>query len=224
MSTSETSGQDPNPILRDPNTLGENLPPDPLLKSGSFIAVADRTAEPPHMRRSSDAAPACLAAEKSNGEAEPVTPSPATDNTASQDATQTRRIPSIAPDWLPAGLYYYDPASASRFRSKKEVLYFLETGTKRKKKKENSDADADADTMGSGSQNQKKSGTKAKSSALKFDYSNVPEKVEWVLTDFSQGSWAPFIGDKKVPESTVQEWAAAFTALSSRRSRSDFQI
>ena len=43
--------------------------------------------------------------------------------------------------------YYYDPASASRFRSKKEVLYFLETGTKRKKKKENSDADADADTM-----------------------------------------------------------------------------
>lgn len=77
---------------------------------------------------------------------------------------------------------------------------------------------------GSGSQNQKKSGTKAKSSALKFDYSNVPEKVEWVLTDFSQGSWAPFIGDKKVPESSVQEWAAAFTALSSRRSRSDFQI
>lgn len=194
------------------------------------------------MRRSSDAAPACLAAEKSNGEAEPVTPSPATDSTASQDVTQTRRIPSIAPDWLPAGWlvqdrvrssgatagtidkYYYDPASASRFRSKKEVLYFLETGTKRKKKKENSDADADADTMGSGSQNQKKSGTKAKSSALKFDYSNVPEKVEWVLTDFSQGSWAPFIGDKKVPESTVQEWAAAFTALSSRRSRSDFQI
>jgi hypothetical protein len=39
--------------------------------------------------------------------------------------------------------YYFDPVSGLRFRSKTEVLYFLETGTKRKKKKlmENSDAD-----------------------------------------------------------------------------------
>jgi hypothetical protein len=69
---------------------------------------------------------------------------------------------------------------------------------------------------GSGGQKQKKSATKAKSSALKFDFLNVPEKVIWVLTDSSQGSWAPFIGDEKVSKSIVQEWAAAFTALTSR--------
>lgn len=38
--------------------------------------------------------------------------------------------------------YYIDPVSGCRFRSKKEVLYFLETGTRRKKKQtENSDAE-----------------------------------------------------------------------------------
>jgi hypothetical protein len=39
--------------------------------------------------------------------------------------------------------YYFDPVSSRRFRSKNEVLYFLETGTKRKKGKlmENSDAE-----------------------------------------------------------------------------------
>lgn len=65
---------------------------------------------------------------------------------------------------------------------------------------------------GSEGQKEKKSATKAKSSALKFDYLNVPEKVQWVLTDSSQGSWAPYIGEEKLPESTMQEWAAAFTA------------
>ncbi|KAM3398834.1 methyl-CpG-binding domain-containing protein 5 [Capsicum galapagoense] len=33
-------------------------------------------------------------------------------------------------DFLP---YYYEPVLATRFRSKPEVLYFLETGGKRKK-------------------------------------------------------------------------------------------
>ena len=69
---------------------------------------------------------------------------------------------------------------------------------------------------GSGGQKQKKSAMKAKTSPLKFDFSNVPEKVQWVLTDFSKGSWAPFTGDKKVPQTTVQEWEAAFTAFSSK--------
>ena len=69
---------------------------------------------------------------------------------------------------------------------------------------------------GSGGQKQKKSATKARTFDLKFDFSNVPEKVQWVLTDFSKGSWAPFTGDKKVPQTTVQEWEAAFTAFSSK--------
>lgn len=67
-------------------------------------------------------------------------------------------------------------------------------------------------------QKQKISATKAKSSALNFDFFNVPENVKWVLTDSSQGSWAPFIGEEKVPEATVQEWDSAFTALTSKRS------
>ena len=38
--------------------------------------------------------------------------------------------------------YYFDPVSGRKFRSKKEVLYFLETGTLRKRiKPENPDAD-----------------------------------------------------------------------------------
>jgi hypothetical protein len=150
--------------------------------------------------------------------------------------------------------YYFDPVSGSRFRSKTEVLYFLETGTKRKKKKlmENSDADIMESQKqkvvflkvleiiffhssnipfsltctqfffflpcmkGSGGQKQKKSPAKAKSSVLKFDFLNVPEKVNWVFTNSSQGSWAPFIGDKKVSESITREWATAFTVLTSR--------
>ncbi|KAK9998625.1 hypothetical protein SO802_018228 [Lithocarpus litseifolius] len=238
MSTAETSGHDPNSIQQDPKrpeeTLAPELPPDPLLKSGTFIAVPQdgTTAElPPQLRRSSDdAAPACLAAEKSNGEAAPA---PAPESAASLGETPPRRAPAAAPDWLPAGWtvedrvrssgltagtvdrYYFHSVSGSRFRSKKEVLYFLETGTKRKKGKPSENSDAD--TMeGSGGQKQKKSATKAKTFALKFDFSNVPEKVQWVLTDFSKGSWAPFTGDKKVPQTTVQEWEAAFTAFSSK--------
>ncbi|XP_018815408.1 methyl-CpG-binding domain-containing protein 5-like [Juglans regia] len=233
-------GQDPNPhwnsLKRYPNrpeeVLTAGLPSDPLLKSGSFIEATasgrQGTAETPRMRRSSDGASPSMASEKSNGAETPLP-----ENTASPAGAQQRRVAAAPlPDWLPPGWlvedrvrssgasagvidrYFFEPVSGRRFRSKNEVLYFLETGTKRKKGKlgENSDAD----TMGSEGQKEKKSATKAKSSALKFDYLNVPEKVQWVLTDSSQGSWAPYIGEEKVPESTMQEWAAAFTAATSK--------
>ncbi|XP_062161031.1 methyl-CpG-binding domain-containing protein 5-like isoform X3 [Alnus glutinosa] len=238
MSTAETSGQDLNPNFNSPKrgpnrpdeTLAADLPSDPLLDFDSFIDATatatggHRTPEKLRMHRSSSSASAFLASENSNG---------AEQNAASPAGAQPRRAPAASPDWLPSGWsiedrvrssgatagtvdrYYFDPVSGIRFRSKTEVLYFLETGTKRKKKKlmENSDAD----TMGSGGQKQKKSATKAKSSVLKFDFLNVPEKVNWVFTDSSQGSWAPFIGDKKVSESIKQEWATAFTVLTSRQ-------
>ncbi|KAM3251511.1 methyl-CpG-binding domain-containing protein 5 [Capsicum annuum] len=35
--------------------------------------------------------------------------------------------------WIGILQYYYEPVLATRFRSKPEVLYFLETGGKRKK-------------------------------------------------------------------------------------------
>nr|POE71708.1 methyl-cpg-binding domain-containing protein 6 [Quercus suber] len=121
MSTAETSGHDPNSIQQDPKrpeeTLAPELPPDPLLKSGTFIAVPQdgTTAEPPpQLRRSSDdAAPACLAAEKSNGDAAPVAPAPAPENAASQAETPPRRAPAPAPDWLPAGWSVEDRVRSS---------------------------------------------------------------------------------------------------------------
>ncbi|KAE8023302.1 hypothetical protein FH972_009015 [Carpinus fangiana] len=241
MSTDETSSQDlkPNPNTpkrgpkRPDETLAADLPSDPLLKFDSFIDATatggHRTPEPLRRRRSSDGASASLASEKSNGPEQ---------NAASTAGAQPRRAAPAAPDWLPPGWYtedrvrssgataglvdryYFDPVSGSRFRSKTEVLYFLETGTKRKKKKlmENSDADTmeSQKQKGSGGQKQKKSPAKAKSSVLKFDFLNVPEKVNWVFTNSSQGSWAPFIGDKKVSESITREWATAFTVLTSR--------
>lgn len=69
---------------------------------------------------------------------------------------------------------------------------------------------------GSEDQKPKKCSMKSKSSTSKLDFSNVPEKVKWVLTDTSLGFWAPFIGDEKVSESTMQEWSTAFTVLASR--------
>ncbi|XP_022998336.1 methyl-CpG-binding domain-containing protein 5-like isoform X2 [Cucurbita maxima] len=134
---------------------------------------------------------------------------------------------SDRPNWLPPGWvvedrvrasgatagtvdkYYFDPNSGRRFRSKIEVLYFLETGTLRKRKKSLDGNSAD----GSEEPKSKKSSSNAKSAPLNFDFFNVPEKVEWVLTDPSQEAWTPFINNEKVPESTKREWVAAFQLL-----------
>lgn len=140
--------------------------------------------------------------------------------------------------------YYHDPVSGRRFRSKKEVLHFLETGTI--KKNANSEKTVSQNQKlnwmkvvkycvifcltlfnflsyfwqsveGSASKKQKKSSKKARP-GVNFDFFDVPAKVEWVLTDSSQWSWTPFIGDHKVPESTAQEWAAAFTVFTIQQS------
>ncbi|KAF5751443.1 Methyl-CpG-binding domain-containing protein 6 [Tripterygium wilfordii] len=112
--------------------------------------------------------------------------------------------------------YYFDPVSGFKFRSKKEVFEFLETGTTRKKRKAMENPDADMNTSGgSGKRKSKKSDSKA----LNFDYSNVPEKVEWVLTDSLQDSWSPCIGDVKVSEPSKRDWMAAFTFQSTKSGR-----
>lgn len=69
----------------------------------------------------------------------------------------------------------------------------------------------------SASKRQRKSSTKP-SPAVNFDFFDVPAKVEWVLTDSSQWTWTPFIGDQKVPESTAKEWATACTVFTSSNS------
>lgn len=138
--------------------------------------------------------------------------------------------------------YYFDPVSNRRFRSKIEVLYFLETGTLRKRKK-SLDGNPTVSwsyhsffgtqwdipifssifqfswfatlqsTDGSEEPKSKKSSSNAKTAPLNFDFFNVPERVEWVLTDPSKDAWTPFIDNEKVPECTKREWVGAFQLL-----------
>ncbi|CAL5423959.1 unnamed protein product [Camellia sinensis] len=96
------------------------------------------------------------------------------------------------------GYYYFDPVSGRRFRSKKEVDYFLETGSTRKRKR-----DPDTNSL-------ENSGGRKSSAPLNFEFNDVPENVRWVLTNASRDQWTPFVGDKMVPKSTRKEWNAAF--------------
>ncbi|KAJ7969434.1 Methyl-CpG-binding domain-containing protein [Quillaja saponaria] len=220
-----SNGETPNKFLdrnRNPGKYGE-------------------AAEPKHVQRSSDYPPA----ENTNGWF-PITEAAVGGGTESPEKLKLPRgrrkgsestagsASSERPDWLPSGWiiedrvrssgatagtkdkYYLEPGSGRRFRSSKEVLYFLETGTLRKKRKvvENSDADV-ASMEDSGSHKHKSSATRSKSTTLNFDFLEVPEKVEWIFTGSSSACWTPFIGDEKVPESIWKEWAAAFTFLTS---------
>ena len=65
-------------------------------------------------------------------------------------------------------------------------------------------------------QKQKPNTTEKKGSAANFNFSKVPEKVQWVLTDSPAESWNAFMGDKQVPDSSKLDWLAAFTFLASR--------
>ncbi|KAL0533664.1 hypothetical protein IC582_027705 [Cucumis melo] len=158
-----------------------------------------------------------------NGDSSPSKKVSASNSASSKSALSER------PNWLPPGWvvedrvrssgatagtvdkYYFDPVSNRRFRSKIEVLYFLETGTLRKRKKSLDGNPSSTD--GSDEPKGKKSSSNAKSAPLNFDFFNVPEKVEWVLTDPSQDAWTPFIDNEKVPESTKCEWVGAFQLL-----------
>ncbi|KAK4852465.1 hypothetical protein QYF36_024405 [Acer negundo] len=265
MSTTAPSQMGHDPILNshrpgtpEPDNISStvDLPPDPLLDSGSFIyanSFAPTTTSASTITNTNDQT-------LNNNNREPIrdrqSTAPATSNGASESATTPEKTPqrrsaaaqsgttadkplhrrsavaasTESPNWLPPGWkvedrvrtsgatagmvdkYYSDPSSGCRFRSKKEVLYFLEFGTKRKKK----NSDAEMESLGSsGSSKQKKSGAKGKTAALNFDYFNAPEKVQWVLTNNSEESWIPFIGEDKVPESVRKDWAKAYAAANS---------
>lgn len=108
--------------------------------------------------------------------------------------------------------YYIEQTSGLRFRSKNEVLRFLETGSKVKKK-----LDTDANVTNSeppGRHKQKESGSKSKKPApWNFDFQNPPEEVNWALVDVSQGLWKPLIGDQQIPKSSKQEWTTTFERI-----------
>ncbi|XP_077232713.1 methyl-CpG-binding domain-containing protein 5-like [Tasmannia lanceolata] len=139
-------------------------------------------------------------------------------------------IPSETPEWLPAGWvtevkmrtsgaqagtkkdrYYYDPTSRKRFRSKKEVFDFLETGTvQRSRPKPKAEEQYDTHTPSGKSRSHERDGSLSKRKRdISFDYVNRPEKVKWVLTDPAEGLWTPYVSEEKVSKPTRRAWSAA---------------
>ncbi|KAG6762161.1 hypothetical protein POTOM_032648 [Populus tomentosa] len=108
--------------------------------------------------------------------------------------------------------YYIDPASGRKFRSKKDVQYYLETGTLKKKGKLTENSDADTNSAGNLKGDKNKSAANT-SFALNFDSFNVPERTEWVLANANEDTWIPFIDGKKVPLYDKEQWDFAFASL-----------
>ncbi|KAK8485067.1 hypothetical protein V6N11_031087 [Hibiscus sabdariffa] len=204
-----------------------DLPSDPLLKPGAFIDANGQrqSAEPTKTRNGSvpnGAQPEILAPDPVN-------------SSFSADPKVKRRV--VAPEsWLPPGWliedrvrssgatagvvdrYYFEPSSGRRFRSKKEVVYFLETGSPPPKRKKGSEGSSSEGLSTGNSPGNKKKKSDKKPKPLNFDFVNVPEKVDWLLTDACADYWTAFVGNKVVPESTRQDWVAAFSSLVASKS------
>ncbi|KAG7564693.1 Methyl-CpG DNA binding [Arabidopsis suecica] len=117
--------------------------------------------------------------------------------------------------------FYYEPITGRKFRSKNEVLYYLEHGTPKKavKKAENGDSHSEHSEGRGSIRRQTKSNKKANEpppKPLNFDFLNVPEKVTWTGINDSEEAWLPFIGDYKIQESVSQDWGRAFTLVTTQ--------
>ncbi|KAF8082702.1 hypothetical protein N665_0809s0005 [Sinapis alba] len=173
----------------------------------------------------------------SNGTDE-VNPPP--DNSAHQSESKSRKRSAPLDNWLPDGWrvedkvrtsgatagvvdkYYYEPVTGRRFRSRTEVLYYLEHGTS---KKGNKKADFNPDHLEG--QGRNKSSRKAKEQPpppppppptrpLNFDFENPPEKLSWSMANSGDEAWSPFVGDDKVQDSMRRDWCSAFTAVTTK--------
>ncbi|XP_016483756.1 methyl-CpG-binding domain-containing protein 5 [Nicotiana tabacum] len=214
------------------------LPPDPLLQSGTYIhadsnATVETTPErslldEPHVSDPMPAAPAM----ESTAEIQTVSPELVTPKRRQNKSVE---VTSERPSWLPenwkiemrvrtsgatAGStdrYFFEPVSGRKFRSKVEVLYFLETGGKRKKGNTGNEA---TPSETSKSQKQKKGGSKTqKITSFYFDSGNPPHSVCWVQTDGFADTWAPSCNGGMIPERRRQEWDAVFSSVSQLRRR-----
>ncbi|XP_013626860.1 PREDICTED: methyl-CpG-binding domain-containing protein 6-like isoform X1 [Brassica oleracea var. oleracea] len=171
----------------------------------------------------------------SNG-TEQVNPSP--DISAQQSESKSRKRSAPLDSWLPDGWrvedkvrtsgatagsvdkYYYEPVTGRRFRSRTEVLYYLEHGTTPKKGSKKADFNPDH-LEGQG---RNKSSRKAKEQPpppppprpLNFDFENAPEKVSWSMANSGDEAWSPFLGEDKVQDSVRLDWCAAFTAVTTK--------
>lgn len=122
-----------------------------------------------------------------------------------------------SPDWLPKGWitelriretgasagttdkYFFDPVSDHRFRSKKDVFKFLESGCIRgaSSKRKNEDPHG------------KTSAENGSSNEAKVHASKRPTKVRWVLNS-SEGSWVPFVDEEEMNGSNLKEGELIF--------------
>lgn len=136
-----------------------------------------------------------------------------------------------SPDWLPKGWitelriretgasagttdkYFFDPVSDHRFRSKKDVFKFVETGYIRglSSKRKNEDPDG-------------KTSAENKSSNTAGVYaSKRPTKVRWVLNS-SEGSWVPFIDEEDMNGSNLKEGELIFDLDSNANTSGEEQL
>ncbi|XP_010426094.1 PREDICTED: methyl-CpG-binding domain-containing protein 5-like [Camelina sativa] len=177
----------------------------------------------------------------SNGTDQAQPPPENTANPVDSSKSRKRATPGDDNNWLPpdwrtevrvrtsgtkAGVvdkFYYEPITGRKFRSKNEVLYYLEHGTPKKAvKKADNNGDLHpkhSEGRGSSSRRQTKSNKKANEPPPKpvnFDFMNVPEKVTWTGTDGSDKAWWPSIGDYKIQESVSQDWDKAFTLVTTQ--------
>ncbi|KAK8581552.1 hypothetical protein V6N12_071771 [Hibiscus sabdariffa] len=203
-----------NPVQPSPT----NLSSDPLLKPGAFIDANGQNQSPEPSEFPNGSTPNGAQAQGSN-----------ISSSLAEPKGKRRVVPPET--WLPVGWliedrvrssgatailvdkYYVDPSSGRKFRSKKEVLYYLETGTPQPKKKKGTETSGSEDvgTGNSGGNRKKKRDKKPK--PLNFDFVNGPQKVDWLVTNASKDCWTPFLGDDQVAEPTRQDWAAAFASL-----------
>ncbi|XP_010535494.1 PREDICTED: methyl-CpG-binding domain-containing protein 6 [Tarenaya hassleriana] len=218
-----------------------DFPPDPLLSSGSFIASA-ATTDAGDLDCGAKRRP--IPSVGVSGPSESVRSGmwngrDRAENTAQPAAESKTRKRAAAGDsnWLPpdwrvedrvrtsgatAGSvdrYYYEPVTGRKFRSKTEVLYYLEHGTLKKSAKKSDNVDGQPDhSEGQGSGKQNRTAKKAKETPFNFDFLIPPEEITWVLTNDpgDEARWTPFMGDGKVPEPLTRDWKTAFSMITTQ--------
>ncbi|CAH8386427.1 unnamed protein product [Eruca vesicaria subsp. sativa] len=158
-----------------------------------------------------------------------------------KSAQQSRKRSAPLDSWLPDGWrvedkvrtsgatagsvdkYYYEPVTGRRFRSRTEVLYYLEHGTTPKKgSKKANKTDFSPDHMEG--QGRNKTSRKDKEQPpppppprpLNFDFENAPEKVSWSMANSGDEAWETFVGEDKVQDSVRLDWFTAFTTVTTK--------
>ncbi|NP_001316316.1 methyl-CpG-binding domain-containing protein 5 [Solanum lycopersicum] len=220
----------------------DSLPRDPLLQSGTYIDAESNVDTTPNkgVRPNAGNVPDLTPAPAEGTQEIQSVDTVAQTVTPLRYGSRSAEVSVERPTWLPeswrfeakvrtsgatAGTvdrYYYEPVTGSKFRSKTEVLYFLETGGKRKK--------AITGTTGSGTdatpsetppiKKQKKSISKTKKvTSFYFDSGNPPQSVCWVQTDTSADTWTPSCNGSVVPGTRKQEWDAVFLSVSKLKRR-----